>query len=233
MFRVIGKLWKQAHAVGGFEQLSASGGKKGGPRPGLVYVLVIYIGDQAWNPDLDVFKRLPPGTREAARRAWEEPAGFVNLREEGTAPSEEDPLLAAGIFLLAHGRDPDPGKLLRRLDPLLERVARCPNGRELVHRMLLYAGQSAGRKNPERVKLFTDGIAKHLHGVPREEAMSIWQEIGKQHELQGMQQGKQQGMQQGKLEVARNLLVAGVDLKVVSKATGLPRQKLAALRKKP
>ncbi|MEM7496088.1 MAG: hypothetical protein AAF471_08265 [Myxococcota bacterium] len=54
--------------------------------------------------------------------------------------------------------------------------------------------------------------------------MSIWQAIGKEHELRGLRRGK--------LEVARNLLATGVELKIISQAIGLSRQKLAALRKK-
>ncbi|MEM7495796.1 MAG: Rpn family recombination-promoting nuclease/putative transposase, partial [Myxococcota bacterium] len=217
------------YKAGGFERLLAVG-ENGESRPGLVYVLVVYIGAEGWRPHLDPFRRLPPSAREAARRAWEEPAGFVNLRRaESPQPPADEALLAAGILLLAHGRDLDPLGLLQRLDPLLAEVATQPDGRELVHRMLLYTGQVAsGRNRPENVSLFEKGAIKHLHGMAREEAMSIWQAIGKKHELQGLRRGKLEKA----LEIARNLLSKGMPVAAIAEVTGLSEQKLTALRKR-
>ncbi|MEM7494764.1 MAG: hypothetical protein AAF471_01190 [Myxococcota bacterium] len=219
------------YKVGGFERLMADGGK-GKSCPGLVYVLVVYIGDEGWRPHLDPFRRLPPGAREAARRAWEEPAGFVDARAAESRPPSDEAVLAAGMFLLTHGRDPDPREVLRRLDPMLAAVADLPDGRELIHRMLLYAGQIAsGQDHAERVKLFTEGIAKHLHGAAREEAMSIWQAIGKEHELMGLQQGLQKGKLERSAEIARNMLREGIPAATIARVTGLPRHELTALRR--
>ncbi|MEM7495243.1 MAG: Rpn family recombination-promoting nuclease/putative transposase [Myxococcota bacterium] len=222
------------YKAGGFEQLMTDG-KKGRSRPGLVYVLVVYIGDEGWRPRLDPFRRLPPNAREAARRAWREPAGFVDARAAESRPPPEEAVLAAGMFLLAHGRDPDPREVLRRLDPLLARVAGLPDGRELIHRMVLYAGQIAtGQDRVDRVKLFTEGIAKHLHGAAREEAMSIWQAIGKEHELMGLREGLEKGKLEGKLEkaveIARNMLRKGMPVAAVAEVTRLTRYRVNKLK---
>ena len=50
---------------------------------------------------------------------------------------------------------------------------------------------------------------------------------------QGIQQGLQQGIQQGKEEAASNLLKLGIDIGVVSKATGLDVEQINALRAMP
>ena len=68
-------------------------------------------------------------------------------------------------------------------------------------------------------------LNSRLHGVVKGKTMSIADVL--------TQAGMRQGMRRGKLErsteIARNLLVAGIDAQVVSQATGLPRHKLSAL----
>jgi len=50
--------------------------------------------------------------------------------------------------------------------------------------------------------------------------------------LEGRVEGKLEGELKKALEIARNLFSAGVEFKIVSQATGLPRKKLMELRNK-
>lgn len=48
-------------------------------------------------------------------------------------------------------------------------------------------------------------------------------------EQRGMEKGKAEGLAEGKLQIARNLLVEGMDVKVISKATGLSEEDIKKL----
>lgn len=55
-----------------------------------------------------------------------------------------------------------------------------------------------------------------------EEGLAKGLELGRAKGLQeGLEEGHQKGLAKGKLETARNLLTLGVDINIISKATGL------------
>lgn len=47
---------------------------------------------------------------------------------------------------------------------------------------------------------------------------------------QGKQEGKLEGIEQGKIETAKNMISSGLDIKLVVKVTGLPKEKILELR---
>ncbi|MEM7495475.1 MAG: hypothetical protein AAF471_04925 [Myxococcota bacterium] len=64
------------------------------------------------------------------------------------------------------------------------------------------------------------------------EVMTLGLALKREGKQEGLRERLRQGRQEGLLEAARKMLSAGVDVGVVSKAMGLPRRKLAALRAK-
>ncbi|MDG7053210.1 MAG: transposase, partial [Wolbachia endosymbiont of Alcedoecus sp.] len=48
----------------------------------------------------------------------------------------------------------------------------------------------------------------------------------------GIQIGHQKGRAEGKIEVAKNLLKAGVSVDIIAQTTGLPRAEIAQLKEK-
>lgn len=47
----------------------------------------------------------------------------------------------------------------------------------------------------------------------------------------GIQKGMEQGMEKGREEVAKNLLLQGLDISIIESATGLSRKHLVKLQK--
>ena len=66
--------------------------------------------------------------------------------------------------------------------------------------------------------------------------MSIADVLKHEGKQLGLKEGLEKGMHQGELnkalEIARGMLLKGMPLATIAELTGLPRQKLTALRKK-
>ncbi len=73
------------------------------------------------------------------------------------------------------------------------------------------------------------------HQVPKHEGtlMTIAEQLILQGEQKGLQQGRQEGEQRGRQEtlkeMARNLVLSGVDKETIIKATGFTRRELELL----
>ncbi|MHC0449549.1 MAG: Rpn family recombination-promoting nuclease/putative transposase [Candidatus Lariskella arthropodorum] len=69
----------------------------------------------------------------------------------------------------------------------------------------------------------------------KEEVMTIADQLREQGKIQGIEIGIQRGIEKGRLaereEVAKNLLLQGLDISVIESATGLSRKDLAKLQK--
>ncbi|MDG7052379.1 MAG: transposase, partial [Wolbachia endosymbiont of Alcedoecus sp.] len=63
--------------------------------------------------------------------------------------------------------------------------------------------------------------------IGRQEGIQIGEEKGRQ---EGIQIGHQKGRAEGKIEVAKNLLKAGVSVDIIAQTTGLPRAEIARLK---
>jgi len=96
--------------------------------------------------------------------------------------------------------------------------------------MLKYIAENGQIKRPDK---FVQQLIEHL---PEEEtqmptiAQYFRQEGVQQGMQQGMQQGVQRGIQQRNLEIAKKLLAAGVDKKIIADASGLSLSKINSLK---
>jgi predicted transposase/invertase (TIGR01784 family) len=71
-----------------------------------------------------------------------------------------------------------------------------------------------------------------LHKLPVEEAKKMIEITTSWHE-KGRQEGLKEGKIEGELEMARNFLLMVMDIENVTKAAGLPVEKIMALQKSP
>lgn len=89
-------------------------------------------------------------------------------------------------------------------------------------------------KSKEVIELFSK-----LFEERKEEVMTIADQLREQGKMQGIeigiQKGRLEGIEKGRLaereEVAKNLLLQGLDISIIENATGLSRKDLAKLQK--
>lgn len=122
------------------------------------------------------------------------------------------------------------------------RVLRRGGGRTAVQTAIDYLSPGGGQQQAREFILQIDqvltradvkGAIMSFSEVFRHEGRQLGLKEGLEKGLErGLEQGLERGLEKGKLEVARNLLATGVELKIIAHATGLSRQKLVALRRK-
>ncbi|MEM7494593.1 MAG: Rpn family recombination-promoting nuclease/putative transposase [Myxococcota bacterium] len=214
-----------------------------------IHTLVVHNGRTAFRHDTDMF---PRGT-VAERRTAHQSLGSFDLVDLSRLSDEElgsrNLLLRAGETLLKHGYDKRITPTVQRLMPALRKLWQRPEMQEAVHQLVTYAWLAAHEEEKSRImelareKLNFEErenamrVAGMLLRESRQQGLREGLEKGRQEGRQegrqaGRQEGRQEGKQEGFLEAARKMLLAGVDVGVVSRAMGLPRRKLVALREK-
>lgn len=117
--------------------------------------------------------------------------------------------------------------------PALRKLWRRSEMQEAVHQLVTYAWLAAHEEEKSRIM---ELVREKLSFEERGNAMRVAGVLLRESRQQGLQEGLEKGLEKGRseglLEAARKMLSAGVDVAVVSRAMGLSRQKLAALRKK-
>ncbi|MEM7494738.1 MAG: Rpn family recombination-promoting nuclease/putative transposase [Myxococcota bacterium] len=201
--------------------------------PPIILSFVVYTGAKSWRrPELDVFARLDPALRELARTSLLGGAHFVNMRQVDARTLEDSPALQAFAIVTQGAYETDKIGVLAKAEPALTRVYGTPGGAALCEAMVKYTLRSGGTSSAEDVRMVVKELNNRLHGVVRSETMSIADILTQAGLKRGLEKGLEKGKLERSMEIARNLLAAGIDLKLIAGATGLSRQKLVALRRK-
>ncbi len=195
-----------------------------------IHPLVIHNGRTRFRHDTDMFGR---GTA-AERRTAHQSLGSFDLVDLSQLSDKElggrNLLLRAGETLLKHGYDKRLSPTVEQLMPALRKLWQRIETQEAVHQLLTYAVLAAHEDEKRHImELVREPLNFEEKGKAMRVAGALFRD-GRQLGLQeGLEKGKQEGKKEGLLEAARKMLLAGVDVDVVSRAMGLPRQKLMTL----
>ena len=205
-----------------------------------VCTIVLFGNKMPDSQESDIFEGLSEVEKQLARGAL----GSIVPAELGKIPDarlrEKGP---AGILmiLLKHRRGSPVLPLLESLWPDLRALKQEEQGRECVEAMVNYVLLAAPKREKDDIlKKVGEELGPQEEEVAMTVASALIHEGLEKGKRQGMRQGMQQGMQQGKLEgklekaleIARGMLLKGMSVATIAELTGLPRQKLTALRKK-
>ena len=75
--------------------------------------------------------------------------------------------------------------------------------------------------------MITDEDIQSIAAAYKEEGLQEGFEKGRQ---EGMKEGMKEGMEKGKIHTAKSFIALGVDLDIISKATGIPMEELENLK---
>jgi len=194
-----------------------------------VVSVVLYTGKQKYRQPSDVFANLSPEERHIAKEALGT-VYAVHLQDTsdekllGESASMSDVLQA----VLKYGKQTRMLPLAKKVFPHMHRFQDEPGGDEFTQTLLTYL-TCACQKDEENaiLKVSQEELGKEAEGDVMRLAQA-W-------ELRGVERGLEQGLEQGKLEkaleIARKLLKQGLDLKIITQATGLSVRKITAMTK--
>ena len=166
---------------------------------------------------------------------------FVRVwRNEASASSDSSPNLVSALIKLENSRDTQ--ELMRALDDLIAWLQQdSPDYRRLRRTFTVWLAKSllpARFPGVELPGLHSLSEVQDMLAHRVTEWTKQWEQQGIEKGLeqgieQGLEQGLEQGIEQGiekaKYEDAKNMLKEGIDVDVVARVTGLPKDKIESL----
>ncbi|MEM7496256.1 MAG: Rpn family recombination-promoting nuclease/putative transposase, partial [Myxococcota bacterium] len=216
----------------GYQVRFLKAARKADPDGGVtaVCVIVIFSDKMPGSQEADIFAGLSQEEKRLARATL----GTVIPVELGKIPNgqlRKKGMAGVLLRLLKHRRGEPMLPLLEPLWADLRAFKQEEQGRECVEAVVNHALLAAPEKEKDDI---LKRVEEELGPEEEEVGMTVASALIREGLEKGLEKGLEQGLEKGRLEgelnkaleTARNLLVAGVDLQVISKATGLPRQKL-------
>lgn len=194
--------------------------KTGETKLPLVYPIILHQGQKPYSYSTALFD-LFEDNKEIAREIIARP---IQLFDLATASDEELKRFfwfGASALIAKHIKDPNILPTLKIVVELLHDIE-VREEKEYIKQYikvhLKYIAEAADIQDEEE---FREIIRRGLTNIDEESIMTLaekWKQEGLQ---QGIQQGVKQGLQQGKLEIARSMLLKGIDAKTIMEVTHL------------
>lgn len=199
--------------AGGIAQLHVDGTSSNAPMR--IYPLLFYTGGMPYRHSLNVLGPFLFRDRVHQRQADIHLVNVGNLSDSWLLSHG-----MAGLFQVIMkyvARDSRLDEILISLKPYLADAYGRPTGRSFLVETFTYC-LYCGQGDTERVKLLVEEI---LNREDKETVMTMAQSLRLKGRQEGRQEGQQEGRQKERHSIARKLLAAGVDAKVVAQTTGL------------
>ena len=194
--------------------------KTGEPKLPLIYPIILYTGNKAYRHSMDLFD-LFGEQKEFAKEILTAPYQLIDL----TQMSDEElrPYLWFGTLAMIakHIHDKDILPFMTNLIEILRELANENEG-DYIITVISYIFEAGEISDKEE---FFKAM-KSLETINEEKIMTlaeIWKQEGRK---EGVEKGRKEGIEETKKETARSLLDEGVDINIISSATGLSLQEI-------
>jgi predicted transposase/invertase (TIGR01784 family) len=194
----------------------------------IVYPLILYSGSKPYNISTDFFD-LFGSESDFARALFSKPYQLVDLGKISDETLKDLFWFGAAGLIAKHIKDPDI------LPVFKSAVSLFKNLEEVGHYDYIYVSLSyimeAGEIRDREA--FIETVKSHLESVDEDKIMTLadqWRHEGYQKGIhQGIEKGKLEGKKERDLEIARALLLKGMDLMTISSITDLSDTELMQL----
>jgi predicted transposase/invertase (TIGR01784 family) len=186
----------------------------------LVYPIVFYTGKRPYNHSLDLFDLFPEQERELARQTLFSPYHLIDLTQNSDKELSEFLWYGPMARLLKHIHDADILPFFKSIMDNLKFLA-AQEGEWYIKIMMTYMAKAG--ETPYQEELFK--AAMEIETKAEDKLMTLADYI----EERIGQENHQRGQLESKREIARNMLSMGMDLNIISSATGLSSQEIKGL----
>lgn len=198
----------------------------------LVYPLVIYHAERPYPYSTDIRDKVS-APRELIDRYFLKPFQLIDLGRIDDEELKRHAWVGVMEFVLKHVFARDILPYLQEIAELMGRIAQS-GGRHYVSVVLQYALERGELKNKQA---FFELINTQISSEVGEKIMTLAEQLKAEGRAEGLQTGLQKGIQEGvqkgkfegKLEIAKRLLVEGVEIAFIAKITGISLEKLKKL----
>ena len=182
----------------------------------IIYPLVLYTGQKPFPYSTDLFE-LYGANKDLARGIMGRPYKLVDLTQASDEDLKKYFWFGAAALIAKHIKDPDIMPTLKvAIDHFrkIESLGEKQYIEDYIYVTLSYIVEAAEIKDKEA---FIETIRKGLTEINEEKIMTL------------AEQWKQEGLQQGKLEIARSMMLKGLDTQIIMEVTGLTKEQVSEL----
>ncbi len=182
----------------------------------VIHPMIFYTGERKYNSSLSFWDLFV--SPELIKKSLCRDSGFsiLSLREIKDIDLKKRYRSGVMLYLMSKIFKKDIMPFLDVMRPALYNLSK--EGFQYVEDVLYYVLENAETERKESVlHFFEESVSEDERG----NVMTIAEQLRAEGIEQGILQGRQEGMQEEKMLVVKNLLARGVDMRIISSATGL------------
>jgi predicted transposase/invertase (TIGR01784 family) len=203
--------------------------KKGNKKLPLIYPMILYSGKKPYAHSMDLFDLFHKKEKDLAKDILTSPYHLIDLAKTPDEKLRDLFWFGTMASALKHIHDPDILHFVMEIFPRLKQLEK--QGEEsYIYTMMTYI---VDRGNVPRKQELIDKI-KQLESIDEEKLMTLADHLKPEVFKRGMEKGLEQGfekgiekgIEKGRIEMARALLLKGIDIEIISETTGLSSEEI-------
>lgn len=190
----------------------------------LVYPLILYTGAKPYAHSMDLFDLFPVGEKELAKEILTSPYHLIDLTQVSDQELKHYRMFGLMARALKHIHDPN---ILPFFMSILDDIRELERlGEEsYIYSMITYIAGVG--ETPRQEDLFQ--AIKRLESVNEEKLMTLAEYLKPEIFKRGIEKGIAKGRQEEKIEMAKAMLLKGIDIETVTEVSELSKTEIQKL----
>lgn len=198
-----------------------------------VYPLVLYTGEKPFTYSMDLFDLFPSEEKEFAKETLTSPYHLIDLTQASDEELKKHLYFGTMALTLKHIHDLD---ILPFFISILEALKELENQGEESYIYTIITYMAGVGETPNQADFLQ--TVKELEFVNEDEIMpaileylkpELLRRASEQARVQALEEGREEGDQKARMEMAKALLLKGIDMNIIASATKLPKEELKKL----
>ena len=191
----------------------------------LIYPIILYSGKKPCAHSMDLFELFPPKDKELAKKIFNSPYQLIDLAKTPDEELEKFFWFGTMARTLKHIHDSDILPFFEKVFSELKKLEKL--GEEAyINKTITYVLDAGKAPREEDI----DNAMKRLESRDKEKFMTLIEYFKPKIFQRGMEKGIEQGIEQGRkerdIQMAKTLLLEGIDIEIISKTTGLSKEEI-------
>ena len=196
---------------------------KGSKLP-FVYPLILYTGEKPYQHSMDLFDLFPSEEKELAKETFTSPYHLIDLTQVPDEELKHYLWFGTMALTLKHIHDSDILPFFKGIIEILKELEK--QGEEsYIYTIITYM---AGVGETPHQEDFFQAIRK-LESINEEKLMTLAEYLKPEVYKRGLEKGLEKGRHEEKIEIAKILLLKGIDIATVADSTGLSKEEIKKL----
>ena len=191
----------------------------------LIYPIILYTGKRPYTHSMDLFELFSPEEKELAKEIFVKPYHLIDLAKTPDEELEKFFWFGTMARTLKHIHDSDIVPFFEKIFEDLKELEKLEENR-YIDSTVFYIAEVG---NAPRKEEFVNTMKK-LKSMNEEKLMTIVDHLKAEMKAEFLKQGIEKGIEQGRKErdaqMAKTLLLKGIDIDIISETTGLSKEEI-------